>query len=753
MDLRSKLVAVRFLAWTLVLSAAIAGAEETPTYPVLFVSPAGDDAWSGTLPDPSEDGKDGPFRTPHRALEVLRTLATETGHPNGATIYLREGDYFLEQPLALDARDSGIERAPVLWRNFRQEAVRWVGGVEVAGFEPHEGEVLQAKLADDLKVPALYFNGNRQPLARWPNEGTGDLPGGGWTFTREKIEADAKKSYVYDAPRPERWSSMDGVQVSIWPNYNWWQTIADVTAIDTGKQTITLAEDLPYTIEPGRRFFYQNVFEELDAPGEWFFDKSAATLYFWPPSELAESAVLVPVLDHLVTIDGGAHINVMGITFEATRQAAVKFTDATACMLAKSVVRHTGGFGVQVTGGEQCRVLGNDVYHTARGGIVLDGGDRKTLTPGGHEAVNNHIHHFGQVYRTYQTAVNVRGVSNRVAQNLIHDAPHIGILLGGNDHVLEYNEIHHVCLEGSDNGGFYMGRDWTARGNIIRFNKFHDIYGFGLSRLRANDDGVFEYESPHQAWGVYLDDCSSGVQVYGNLFYRVPLCGVMVGGGRDNEVLNNIFVECVPAYHIDDRWDSYTWETMFKRLDDVNHDEPPYSERYPKLLELGDDPRKPENNRFERNIISYRADSFRGLSTTKRTSDGAVVYDLDQFDPESTVFDNNLIYHYDQPIRIAWSVYGPEPQRETIVWGQWLRRGFDANSIVEDPMFLDPSTDDYQLLPKSPAEKIKFEPLPLHRMGLINDEYRATPVPPKDDRREGWKHTSYPVTLQGAGSP
>jgi hypothetical protein len=704
------------------------------TYPVFFVSPTGNDAWSGLLSDPDATQNDGPFQTPQRALEALRAVAAEDGHANGAVIYLREGSYALTEPLTFGPKDSGREHRPVLFRNFKNEAVRIHGGVPVMGLEPHENGILKTTVGND-RPAAVYWNGKRLPLARWPNAGGGDLPGGEWTFIKGSDDSARSRRFLYTGDRPKQWEGQSGIEVSIWPNYNWWQTIAPVKSIADG--AVELEADLPYTIEEGRRLFYQNIRAELDAPGEWWHDPTDGTLYIIPPKEDPQGEVMIATASSLLRVEGASHVNLLGFTLEMATGEAVVMKDAHACMLAKSTIRHTDGFGVIVSGGGHCRILGNDIYETGRGGIDLTGGDRKTLAGGNHQAINNHIHHFGVLYQTYQTGVNVNGVGNTVSHNLIHDAPHIGVLLTGNEHIIEYNEIHHVCLQGSDNGGFYMGRDWTQRGNKIRYNKFHDIYGFGLNGKT--------YESPHQAWAVYLDDCSSGTTIHGNLFYRVPLCGVMIGGGRDNAITNNVFVDCVPALHIDDRWDEYPWEVMHERLLAMNPSEPPYSERYPELLKMGDDPRKPENNRFERNIVTFQNDSFRGLSTTARHPEGAVVYDFDQFDPASTVIDENVIFHHDQPLRVAWSEYGKADSYETLDWEEWMAKGFDANSIVGDPLFVDPERDDYSLQPKSPAEKIKFEKIPAHRIGLIEDEFRVSPIPPRDERTDGAMHTSYPV--------
>ena len=123
----------------------------------------------------------------------------------------------------------------------------------------------------------------------------------------------------------------------------------------------------------------------------------------------------------------------------------------------------------------------------------------------------------------------------------------------GNDHTLEFNEIHHVCLESNDAGAIYAGRDWTMRGTAIRYNYLHHIVGF-------RGKGCV---------GVYLDDMFCGTQIHGNLFHQVTRAAFL-GGGRDCTVENNIFIDCRPALHIDARamnWASYhVATTMTERL-------------------------------------------------------------------------------------------------------------------------------------------------------------------------------------------
>jgi parallel beta-helix repeat protein len=187
-------------------------------------------------------------------------------------------------------------------------------------------------------------------------------------------------------------------------------------------------------------------------------------------------------------------------------------------------------------------------------------------------------------------------VGIRVAHNLVHDAPHAAILLSGNENVIEYNHIHHVCWETGDVGAIYIGRDWTQRGNVVRHNYFHHTQGVGMGSM-----------------AVYLDDCASGTTVFGNVF-RGCTRAVFLGGGRDNRVENNIFIECEPAVMIDGRgldpspvWRRMVNETMKARLDEMNPRFPPYSERYPELGKLDryyatGEGVPPEGNTVARNI-------------------------------------------------------------------------------------------------------------------------------------------------------
>jgi len=218
----------------------------------------------------------------------------------------------------------------------------------------------------------------------------------------------------------------------------------------------------------------------------------------------------------------------------------------------------------------------------------------------------------------------------------------------------------------------------------------------------------------------------------------------MIGGGRDNLIENNIFVDCIPAIHIDARWDTYCWDVMDERLEAMKPKEPPYSIRYPELLTLyQDDRKKPANNQFIRNIISYERDDFCGISNMASQKESSAVYHLAPFDPETCKFDQNLIYHFGKEVRVHWQSYKKDDY-EKIPFAKWQERNFDNSSIIVDPKFLSPEKDDYWIVTGSLALKnLKFQQIPIDKIGCYYSEFRRTwpiekPKPQKLKNRKVW---------------
>ncbi len=474
----------------------------------LYVSIQGNDAWSGRLPEPNQAKTDGPFATLGRARDTIRSWKKDGSLPSrGVEVLVREGVYSLEQSFSLGEEDSGTETASIIYMAYPGDTVRLSGGKSITGFKPvsepeaidlldeeAEKNIVQADLkslgvtdygSPDSGGAEVFFNDNPMRISRWPNEGFVKIADivvkdGHQIHGREGSQVG---KFNYEGDRPERWVNEKDPWLQGYWFWDWSDQSQRITSINTGSAVISLATPYHhYGYRKGQWYFAFNMLGELDSPGEWYIDREKGILYFWPPKPVETAETIVSVLPNLIVMKDVSFVSFKNFTFEACRETAIRVTDGERVQLADCVIRNTGSNGADLSGARHS-VVGCEIYNTGSGGIALNGGDRKTLTPSGLLADNNHIHHFGRVKRMYTPGISLHGVGVHVAHNLIHNAPHIAISFGGNENCIEFNEIHHVCMESNDAGAIYTGRNWTMRGNVIRYNYLHHINGFEKTRL------------------------------------------------------------------------------------------------------------------------------------------------------------------------------------------------------------------------------------------------------------------------------
>jgi hypothetical protein len=426
------------------------------------------------------------------------------------------------------------------------------------------------------------------------------------------------KGFVYKEKEPGTWKNTGDIWMHGYWKWDWADARVRIEKIDPKKKEIIVADPqsrYPYTKD--RRYYVFNVLEELDTPGEWFLDKEEDILYFYPPSETGNSEIYVSLMsDPLFRIENCQRVTLKGLVLEYANGAGVVITGGSNNKIQKCVLRNFGTVAVSIgkidvgsklygdplyngDAGTNNGVTDSEIYNCGEGGIILGGGDRKTLTPGGNYVENTKIYKASQWVRTYRAGIYMYGVGNRVRHCEISDLPHTAIFFHGNDQLVEFNNVYNVCTETADAGAIYNGRDWTQRGHMIRYNYIHHLRG------------VETHGSFNDVMGVYLDDFSSGTTIYGNIFVKAGR-NILVGGGRDNEIKNNIFIEGYPGVHIDARgigWASYYFnggreDILFRRYDLVDAGNPPYSEKYPELKTvLTDHPEMPLNNCVETNVF------------------------------------------------------------------------------------------------------------------------------------------------------
>ncbi len=664
----------------LVLGVSFAFAsEKAAPAKIVYLSPNGSDSWSGRFSKPNVEGTDGPLATLEAARDRIRQWKSQGALPQGGVeVVLQEGTYPLRQTFTLDQRDSGTPNETITYRAAEGANVTLSGGTRLTDFtkpvDPTILERLDPAARDqvvqcDLKKLGLHefepagsgkvfliFNHRPMQLARWPNEGFTKIAA---VIKNQPVDirgtkGDAVGQFVFEGTRPKRWVNENDAWLQGYWFWDWSEERHSVESIDLDKKVISLKKPYHrYGYRKDQWYYALNLLCEIDQPGEWYLDREKGTLYFWPPEPIESAETVLSRLPTLVQMENTSYVTFRSLGFEAARESAILVHQGSYVTIADSTLRNLGRTAIKVDGGNSHTVDHCELTNLGYGGISLRGGDRKTLTPAGHQVTNNRISRYGLWKRTYESGISIYGVGQRVAHNLIFDAPHFAIYFDGNDHTIEYNEVHHVCLESNDSGAIYAGRDWSMHGTRVRFNYVHDVMG-------------------HQnrgASGVYLDDMFGGTEIYGNVFYHVSRA-LLLGGGRHITVENNLFVDCDPAIHVDARglkWAADTVPTtMTQRLLAMPYQKPPWTTRYPELVNTIDDqPAAPKGTRIERNVFcqSHPIESYK-------------------------------------------------PAEQYVI--------IEKNLEIADPGFVDRAKDDFRLRSDSPVyQKLPdFQPIPFEKIGI-----------------------------------
>ena len=635
----------------------------------LFVSPTGNDDWSGTAADPAED--DGPFATIERAIDAVRER-NRTGAPLPETVWLRGGRYEIDGPITFDSADT----APVTYAAYPDEEPVISGGRSITGWEEttmNGVDVWQTTIpevaAGEWYFRQLWVDGNRCRRPRLPREDyyeVTDVP-----YDRDELwNAQGGVSYSFSTDAPlEQWHALADVDVVI--PHRWVQERSPVADLDPDAATVEMEFYAKMWLTGGERVAFENVRSALSEPGEWYLDRESGTCTYVPRAgeSIDDVEAIAPVAMQLLRIEGTpadpvSFLSFEGITFAhagweyparidperltapthslhlgdnaATSVQAqfvvpgtISLTGATQCSMTDCTVSHVGLYGIQL--GEACRanrVVGCDLVDLGAGGIKVEGaahdGDRDRRT-GHNHVTDNHIRAGGRVFPAGVGILARHAHDTTISHNHIHDLFYSGISCGWSwgygpcvdrDNHIEANHIHDIG-QGllSDMGGIYtLG---VQPGTRLRHNHIHDVacYDYG-------------------GWAIYPDEGSSHLIIEGNVCHDTNRHVFHQHYGRENVVRHNVFANGAEG------------QITLSRVDE----------------EQG------EAFTFERNVvIADDAPLFDGgyactLESHEFTSDLNVLWDRSDEDP--TV-----------------AVHGDEP----IGWGTWRDRGFDRHSIVDDP--------------------------------------------------------------------
>ena len=670
-----------------------------------YVAPTGSDANPGT--------KDKPFATVARARDAVRQLGPRRG---AATVVLRGGTHTLPETLVLGPEDSGTKDAPVTYAAAPGEQPVLSGGSRLElTWKPYKGPILQAAVPKGTTTDQLFVNGERQHMARTPNFDPGERILGG--HARD----------CFSKERASRWSDPKGAFIHAMHRHMW----GDFHYVITGKD-----EKGNVTYEGGwqnnRRYgmhgnyrFVENVFEELDAPGEWFLDRKTSTLYLYPPegTDLANAVVETVRLRHLVELRGTADRPVRFVAFKGItfRHAARTFMDNREPLLRSDWTTYRGG-AIVFEGAEDCvledcvvdQVGGNAVFASGynrrlavRGCHIVKSGGNGVAFVGSPKAVRNPLLEYSErqnladidrepgpkspdypadclvedclIHETGRVEKQTSPVQIAMARRItvrhcsLYDVPRAGINIGDGcwgGHVVECCDVFDTVKETGDHGSFNSwGRDryWGLKGvDLNQISKDEKLKGLPL--LDAVEPVVLRnnrWRCDH-GWDIDLDDGSSHYELRNNLCLAG---GIKLREGFYRVCENNIMVG--NSFH------PHVW---YRGSGDV----------------------------FRHNIV-FRP--YRPIRVRK---------------PWGKECDGNLLHTPDQR----------EPSTASVLQKQ---SGLDAKSLAADAQFVDPAKGDYRVREGSPALTLGFQNFPMDQFGVRKPELKAiarTPALPSGKAQE-----------------
>ncbi len=651
----------------------------------IYISPAGNDSDPGTSAMP--------LATLSAARDKARELRGTMKSDEPLEIIAAGGEYFMIQPLVLTHDDSGTGTAPLIIRAEPGEKAIFRGGVPVGGWEIVKPNLWRAFIPNvayyNYYFEQLYVNGERAIRARTPNEGfsrvrkvnetvlekgTGRAP----ELAVQKIGLDPG-----DAKSIETFTGEDYRDALIIFYHNWDNTRKRITGFSRDSSSVyTVGEGMkPWNpVNAKSRYLIENFSGALDAPGEWFLERSGYLYYIPREGEtLANTTFHIPVLREFVVLRGEAgegktveNIRFENLTFEVAgyltpsdgnepAQAAAPVDAVITADYASNItfdnceIAHTGTYAFWFRRAcSNCSVTRCFMHDLGAGGIKIGETvirpDEREIT--NHITVdNNIIRDAGHVFPCAVGVIIFNASDNKITHNEIADLRYTGISVGwvwGYAHSptkrneIRYNHIHHLGWgELCDMGGVYtLG---ASEGTVVSNNHIHHVYSFDYG-----------------GWGLYTDEGSYGITMENNLVYLCKNSGFHQHYGKENTIRNNIF-----AFNIRSQ------------------------------------------------LQATRIEEHRSLSFTKN-----IIYTDRGTMLSSNWHKFNLLTDHN----IYWDTRTKDIMFADQDFKTWKKSGKDIHSLIADPMFVDPGKFDFNFRRYSVIHRTGFVPFDWANAGVYGTE-------------------------------
>lgn len=673
--------------------------ERTEEEKCIYVSTDGNDENDGSI--------EHPFATFEAAKEKVREMKKD-GMNSDIYVYFRGGTYNVEEEMLFSAEDSGENNYNVIYKNFENEKVYFVGTKEVSDWKLYRGNIYKTYVGADKTYDLIYENGKMAHKAAYPNRLEEDYLG---FLKSEPIQITKNKLAFKKGDIPEIKNIKDA-EVYVWGGGGilWFSYVIKINDIDYDANVITVDKEiLSGGGKAGSWYYIQGALELLDAPREFYYDSQSGWLYYCPSDgEITGKTITVPTADNIIKICGEEekvhNIVIDGMDIGNTTRPDVIWDKLT-----------VGGNGIHIENAENITIQNCNIHDVGGNGIYLfnncinnkiynnnikdvgvtgisfaesnptgmylepgndvpwygdDVYDKVEWLVEGNDIYNNKIEGTSNlVGHGHGIYVNVAGARNNyVRHNVVSDSRRIGIIItyavGRN--YLEYNDIS-MCNTGSeDTGVFYTMYMSKSYGPVIRRNYIHDSYAsIGGASAFYNDEnshGVVEIEN--------VVDTQTIAPRANEHWLKTIYSGGFMSKGVNLTISNNVIANSPQALQ---------------------------------AITLGHSYKMPKNKDFTitKNIVYNHGKTMYNI--------------LNWLDGYLKDVDYNIYFNGNDGIGM---------QAPTTSYEEWLKfdsQKYDNNSLTQNPMFTDGDNYDYRLSYKSPAHKLAIKQVNVQKTGVTND--------------------------------
>jgi hypothetical protein len=645
----------------------------------LYVSNRGNDSNPGTI------GR--PLATLKAAQHKIRTIHEPV------TVNVRAGTYYLTAPIIFTSEDSRTAVHPVVYKPYRNEKVTISGAARLSlNWAPDKKNILKAAVPHDLLFDQLFVNGVLQRMARYPNYNPTSSHFGGYAAN------------VLSPEKIKTWDHPEGAFIHALHKHEWGGYHYQVTGKESPEK-LTMEGGYQNNRQMGMHDqyrFIENLREELDTTNEWYFDKNQKMLYLYASAaqNLNKAEILSPQLKSLFEFRGSEASPVRNISIEGFELAHVlrTFMDTKEPLLRSDWAIYRGGT-VVLEGTEQCQIRNCHFKEVGGNAVFFSNYNRKSKVTGCHienigasgvcfvgdpAAVRSPSFEYNKAIPYEQMDKQAGPKTNNypaeceVYDNLMHGLGQVEKQVGGVEISMAMNiSVTHNTIYDVPRAGINVS-EGTWGGHMIEFN---DVFN---TVLETGDHGSFNSWGRDRFW--HPDRAAMN-----KLAAEHPEI-ILLDAQKTTTIRNNRF-RCDHGWDID--------------LDDGSSNYHIYNNL---CLNGGLKLREGFQRVVENNIIVNN--SFHPHVWFKNSGD---------------IFRKNIVMKPYYPIQIT--EWGKEVDFNLFPNEKALNAAkanqTDAHSLAGDPLFVDPSTGNYQVKAGSLAFQIGFVNFPMDQFGVVSSALKS----------------------------